>query len=111
MEAIREVTQELRDKKWRKIREGTTGGWIAFVTSNVPSARGIGIVFGKYPRELDGQNGLVRWGNYGSPKKPQLTGTVAAVYRELGLDTGETSLIDIIWCLVPLPIFKRRQTC
>lgn len=89
----REATQSLRDEKWlTKIKEGMTGGWIAFVASNAPSARGIGIVYGKYPRELDGKNGFVRWGNYGPPKRPQIAGTVAAVYRNVNLDAGETLL-------------------
>ncbi len=85
------MTQYLRDEKHLlKIKEGNTGGWIAFVDSNSPAARGIGIVYGKDPRELDKKNGFVRWGYRDSPKIPGIDGTVLSVNREVGLDVGES---------------------
>ena len=95
-----EATQSLRnEKRLAKIEDATTGGWIAFVASNVPSARGIGIVYGKNPRELDGKNGYVRWGNYGPPHRPQLAGTVAQFVEMFGskLARPRLSILSCPW--------------
>jgi len=89
--SYREATQNLREENPLKVREGNTGGWIAFVTSNSPDAIGIGIVYGKNPQGLDGKSGFIRWGNNNSKGNfPGTNGTVATVKREVRLGIGET---------------------
>lgn len=86
----REVTQRKQGSKVWRLSDGTTGGWIAFTTSGAPNAKGIGIVFGKKPLELDKRTTYVSWGNHDSAKIPGIDFTVAAVKRSVDLDIGET---------------------
>lgn len=87
--------QVLREKDRDKItwiRDGNTGGWVALAASEAVTARGIGIVYGKQPRDADGPKSRVRWGTYSNPKRPEHDGTVIAVYRQVGLEPGDTLL-------------------
>ncbi|HEX6827364.1 MAG TPA: hypothetical protein VF104_00140, partial [Burkholderiales bacterium] len=88
--SYRVVSKEFRsNENVPKLREAGTGGWIALVSADSPSARGIGIVYGKDPREIDEKAGVVRWGSY-APGRPEVGGTVATVRRNVSLDAGES---------------------
>jgi hypothetical protein len=73
-----------------RLLERRTGGWLAFVSGESASDRGIGIVFGRDPLPLDGPRGYVQWGTYGSPKRPELQGAVAEIERDVHLSAGES---------------------
>lgn len=88
----RVATQRLRDggrDALRRLREGDTGGWVAVAAEDGPKAQGVGVVFGRTARALDGKRGFVRWGSYGSPGQTQQGGTVITVKRDVGLEIGE----------------------
>lgn len=87
----RAVNQQLRhEKSIPRLNRKLTGGWIAFVSSDSPSAHGIAIVFGKDSRGPEGDASYVRWGDYVSSQLPGIAGTVATVKRNVTLKSGET---------------------
>jgi len=89
--SYRKDNRTLRNKKpMPRLKKGSAGGWLALVTSDNPEAQGIGIVYGKAPRLLDGKDSMVSWGSYGPPRNPQVGGTIVAVYRDVTLDVGES---------------------
>lgn len=89
--SYREATEQaFRDARGVRLKDGSTGGWIALVSSNAPEARGVGIVFGKGLQAAEDRGSYLRWGNYDGPELPGIDGTVATVRRSVNLDPGET---------------------
>lgn len=75
--------QPFADSPVVRLRDNSTGGWLALTQSNSPTARGIGIVYGKNLDSIDGHTSFLRWGTYSS-------GTIATIKRNVTLKAGDS---------------------
>ncbi len=81
--SFKKQIQEFSDKGVIRLKDQTTGGWLAFTNGNSADSYGMAVVYGKPENSIGDKKSYVRWGNYGG-------GTIADLTTDVSLLPGDS---------------------